>query len=106
MVTKLISLPPLSLTFSLHGPALLSLSSIVSLVRICFPFSFISINLTSLVPIIVMSAPEVVATPVVAVEEANPAETVPAPESSVPAAEVPNPEEVSQSPVRPLCLSI
>ena len=44
-----------------------------------------------------MSAPEVAA-PVVAVEESNPAETVPTPETSVPAAEAPKLEEVA--PVR------
>jgi hypothetical protein len=47
-----------------------------------------------------MSAPEVAATPVAAVEEAKLAEAVPAPEPSVPAAEAPKPEEVAQLPVR------
>jgi hypothetical protein len=40
-----------------------------------------------------MSAPDVVATPVVAVEEVKPAESVPAPEPSAPAVEAPKPEE-------------
>ena len=52
-----------------------------------------------------MSAPEAVATPVVAVEEVKPAETVPIPEPPAPAAEAPKPEEVVQSSVRFLRLS-
>lgn len=52
-----------------------------------------------------MSAPEAVATPVVAVEEVKPAETVPTPEPPAPAAEAPKPEEVVQSSVRFLRLS-
>ena len=52
-----------------------------------------------------MSAPEAVATPVVAVEEVKPAETAPAPEPPAPAVDAPKPEEVVQPSVRLLHLS-
>ncbi|KAH9063387.1 hypothetical protein EDB87DRAFT_178494 [Lactarius vividus] len=80
-------LPPLTLPFLLHGPALLFSLSLV--------YSTSFLQLTS---IFVMSAPEAVAAPVATVEEVKPTEAVPAPESSVPAAEVPKPEEVAPSP--------
>ena len=51
-----------------------------------------------------MSAPEAAVTPVAAVEEVKPAESVPAPEPSVPAVEAPKPEETTVRHV--LCLSI
>ena len=54
-----------------------------------------------------MSAPEAVATPVAAVEEVKPAETVPTSEPSVPAVEAPKPDEVVQSTVRlSLCINV
>lgn len=53
-----------------------------------------------------MSAPEAVATPVAAVEEVKPAETVPTSEPSVPAVEAPKPDEVQSTVRLSLCINV